>query len=100
MAASRSRIRPASGRARWAKCTSTIFAIRTATNSVRCIGWSRAEAAAGADQPQQEERAMRVAVFAKATEDSEAGIMPPSQLLEEMGAYNQKLIEAGMMQAG
>ena len=43
---------------------------------------------------------MRVMVMVKATEDSEAGIMPSSELLEAMGAYNQKLIEAGIMQAG
>ena len=43
---------------------------------------------------------MRVMVMVKATEDSEAGIMPSSELLESMGAYNQKLIEAGIMQAG
>lgn len=43
---------------------------------------------------------MRVMVMVKATEDSEAGTMPSSALLEAMGAYNQKLIEAGIMQAG
>jgi hypothetical protein len=43
---------------------------------------------------------MRVMVLVKATEDSEAGIMPSSELLETMGAYNQKLVEAGIMQAG
>ena len=43
---------------------------------------------------------MRVMVLVKATEESEAGAMPSSELLEEMGAYNQKLIEAGIMQAG
>ena len=43
---------------------------------------------------------MRVMVLVKATEDSEAGAMPPAELLEAMGAYNQELIEAGIMQAG
>ena len=43
---------------------------------------------------------MRVVVFVKATADSEAGIMPPGDLLVEMGKYNQQLIEAGIMRDG
>ena len=43
---------------------------------------------------------MRVMVFVKATDDSEAGAMPPSGLLEAMGKYNEELVAAGIMQAG
>jgi hypothetical protein len=43
---------------------------------------------------------MRVMVIVKASKDSEAGIMPSKQLLEDMGKFNQQLIDAGIMQAG
>ena len=43
---------------------------------------------------------MRVAVLIKATEDSEAGVMPSLELLEAMGNFNQELIDAGLMLAG
>ncbi|MBN9333429.1 MAG: YciI family protein, partial [Devosia sp.] len=43
---------------------------------------------------------MRVVVFVKATVDSEAEIMPGSQLLEEMGRYNEQLVDAGIMLGG
>jgi hypothetical protein len=43
---------------------------------------------------------MRVMVMVKATSDSEAGVMPSTELLEAMGNYNQELIDAGIMKAG
>ena len=43
---------------------------------------------------------MRVMVLIKATEDSEAGVMPSMKLIQAMGAYNQELIEAGIMRDG
>ena len=43
---------------------------------------------------------MRFMVLVKATKDSEAGVMPSVQLLEEMGKFNEELINAGMMLAG
>lgn len=43
---------------------------------------------------------MRVMVFVKATGDSEAGVMPPSELLEAMGRYNEELVDAGIMLGG
>ena len=43
---------------------------------------------------------MRVMVMVKATAESEAGIMPSSELLEAMGRYNQMLVDAGIMLAG
>ena len=43
---------------------------------------------------------MRVMVMVKATEDSEKGIMPSTELFEAMGRFNQELIEAGVMLSG
>lgn len=43
---------------------------------------------------------MRVMVLVKATEDSEAGIMPSTELLDTMGKYNEELVNAGIMLAG
>ena len=43
---------------------------------------------------------MRFMVIVKANKDTEAGVMPSEQLLTEMGNYNEKLVEAGIMQAG
>ena len=39
-------------------------------------------------------------VLVKATEDSEAGVMPTPEMFEEMGDYNEQLVNAGIMQAG
>ena len=43
---------------------------------------------------------MRVMVLIKATPESEAGVLPDEKLLTEMGAYNEKLVKAGVMLAG
>jgi hypothetical protein len=43
---------------------------------------------------------MKVMVLVKATQDSEAGVMPTEQLLTEMGLYNEALVKAGIMLAG
>lgn len=43
---------------------------------------------------------MRVMVMVKATADSEAGVMPSTELLEAMGRYNEALVQAGVMLAG
>ena len=43
---------------------------------------------------------MRVMVLIKATEQSEAGEMPSQELLEEMTAFNEELVKAGVMLAG
>ena len=42
---------------------------------------------------------MKVMVLVKATEDSEAGVMPSEQLLTEMGQYNEALVKAGILLA-
>ena len=43
---------------------------------------------------------MRFMVMVKATEESEQGVMPSTELLEEMGRYNEELVKAGVMVAG
>jgi len=43
---------------------------------------------------------MRVMVIVKATKDSEAGILPSTELFEAMGRFNQQLVDAGIMQSG
>jgi hypothetical protein len=43
---------------------------------------------------------MRVMVLVKANADSEAGVMPSTELLAEMGAYNEELVKAGIMLDG
>lgn len=43
---------------------------------------------------------MRVMVLVKATDDSEAGIMPSADLFEAMGNYNQELFDAGVLLDG
>ena len=43
---------------------------------------------------------MRVVVFVKADADSEAGVMPSTELLEQMGKYNEELVDAGIMLGG
>ena len=43
---------------------------------------------------------MKFMVIIKATKDSEAGILPDSKLLAEMGEFNEELVKAGIMLAG
>jgi hypothetical protein len=43
---------------------------------------------------------MRVMVLVKASPESEAGEMPSTELLAEMGSYNEQLVKAGVMLAG
>jgi hypothetical protein len=43
---------------------------------------------------------MRVMVMVKATDESEQGILPSTELLEAMGKYNEQLVNAGIMLAG
>jgi hypothetical protein len=43
---------------------------------------------------------MKVMVIVKASKDSEAGVMPSTQLLSEMGKFNEELVKAGVMLAG
>lgn len=43
---------------------------------------------------------MKVLVFIKASKESEAGQMPDEKLLTDMGRFNEKLANAGIMLAG
>jgi hypothetical protein len=43
---------------------------------------------------------MKFMVLVKADANSEAGVIPSTKLLEEMGKYNEELVKAGVMLAG
>jgi hypothetical protein len=43
---------------------------------------------------------MRFMVIVKASQDSEAGVMPSTELLAAMGKFNEEMVEAGVMLAG
>jgi hypothetical protein len=43
---------------------------------------------------------MKFMIMVKATQDSEAGVMPSEKLLAEMGKFNEELVKAGVMLAG
>jgi hypothetical protein len=43
---------------------------------------------------------MRFMVLVPASRESEAGIMPPKELFEAMGKFNEELVKAGVMLAG
>src|SRR6478672_1898782 len=43
---------------------------------------------------------MKVMVFVKASKESEAGVMPSTEMLAEMGNYNEELVKAGIMLSG
>lgn len=65
--------------------------------------------AAGRNPPRHRERAarnetteddMRFVVLVKASEASEAGVLPSQALLAAMGAFNEKMVRAGVLLAG
>lgn len=43
---------------------------------------------------------MKVMVFVKATADSEAGVMPTAELINDMMKFNEELIKAGVLLGG
>ena len=43
---------------------------------------------------------MRVMVIVKASKESEAGVLPDTEILTKMGQYNEQLVKAGIMLAG
>jgi hypothetical protein len=43
---------------------------------------------------------MRFMIIIKASQDSEAGVMPSNELLTAMGNYNEELVKAGIMVEG
>ena len=42
---------------------------------------------------------MRVMVIVKANQESEAGVLPSTEILAKMGKYNEELVKAGVMLA-
>src|SRR6267154_4849154 len=51
-------------------------------------------------QTDKRSETMRFMVIVKASKDSEAGVMPSTELLTAMGKFNEELVKAGMMEAG
>ena len=43
---------------------------------------------------------MRFMVIVKANKDSEAGVMPSTEMLAAMGKFNEEMVKAGVMLAG
>ena len=43
---------------------------------------------------------MRFMIIIKASKDSEAGVMPSTEILTEMGKFNEELVKAGVLLAG
>lgn len=43
---------------------------------------------------------MRFMVIVKATRDSEAGVMPSTEMLTAMGKFNEEMAKAGVIEAG
>jgi len=43
---------------------------------------------------------MKFMVIVKANRDTEAGVMPSTELLAAMGKFNEEMVKAGVMQAG
>lgn len=43
---------------------------------------------------------MRFMVIVRATDESEAGVMPKAERLAEMGRFNEELVKAGVLLAG
>src|SRR5215471_6491937 len=43
---------------------------------------------------------MRVMVIVPASKESESGMLPPTELFEKMGKYNEELVKNGIMLAG
>jgi hypothetical protein len=50
--------------------------------------------------PKLEEDGMRFMIIVKASEATEAGVMPTEEQLAEMGAYHQELADAGVLLDG
>jgi hypothetical protein len=43
---------------------------------------------------------MRVMVIVKGTKNSETGVLPSAEMLNEMGKFNEELVKAGVMTSG
>src|SRR5262245_57241665 len=54
----------------------------------------------GSGRAETKEQPMRVMILGKATEDTERGVLPTTEELAEMEAFNEELAKAGVMLAG
>src|ERR1700712_7878 len=59
-----------------------------------------AETAGPAETRHRMEMTMRFMVIVKASKDTEAGVMPSTELLTAMGKFNEEMVKAGVMLAG
>jgi hypothetical protein len=53
-----------------------------------------------ANRADNEDKPMKVMVIVKATEATEAGVLPTEAQFRDMGAFNEELVKAGIMLAG
>lgn len=58
------------------------------------------EGGGGRDVLRKGDTTMRFMILVKATQQSEAGVLPDEKLLSEMGRFNEELVKAGIMLAG
>src|SRR5258708_34318811 len=56
--------------------------------------------AIGSEKKIQRSVTMRFMVIVKANKDSEAGVMPGTELLTAMGNFNEEMAKAGVIRAG
>src|SRR5262249_24996524 len=62
---------------------------------------ARAPGMAGSDARNPKgDTTMRFMVIVKASKESEAGVMPSTEILAAMGKFNEELVKAGVMLAG
>src|SRR5262249_12257803 len=63
-------------------------------------GRIRRSRSSGRPVSNKKEDTMRFMVIVKASQESEAGVLPSEQMLAEMGRYNEELVKAGVMLGG
>jgi hypothetical protein len=61
---------------------------------------TKAGTTAGGPNRSNRRVAMRFMVIVKASKDTEAGVMPSTELLTAMGKFNADLVKAGVLEAG
>jgi hypothetical protein len=60
----------------------------------------QAEFSRSRNRAPQGDATMRFMIIVKATKNSEAGVFPSTELLTEMGKFNEELLKAGVMLTG
>ena len=68
-------------------------------NSVRLVN-ERWFGRAGLHELNKRSVTMRFMVIVKASKDTEAGVMPSTEMLTAMGKFNEEMVKAGVMEAG